>query len=65
MRLLPQHMPFDQYDLGEQEVKGFEDPVRVYRVALNPEKSFHPPEKTKKPKALNTLGISAAVAAIV
>ncbi|GAH23303.1 unnamed protein product, partial [marine sediment metagenome] len=25
---LPQHMPFDQESLGEQRVKGFEEPVR-------------------------------------
>ena len=25
---LPQRMPFEQEDLGEQELKGFEDPVR-------------------------------------
>ena len=62
---LPQHMPFDQYDLGEQEVKGFEDPVRVYRVALRSGDVIPAPEKTQKPKALNTLGISAAVATIV
>ena len=30
---LPKHMPFDQYDLGEQEVKGFDEPIRIYRVA--------------------------------
>ena len=33
---IPQRMPFDQESLGEQEVKGFEEPVRVYRVALKP-----------------------------
>jgi TolB-like protein/class 3 adenylate cyclase len=33
---IPQRMPFDQESLGEQAVKGFEEPVRVYRVALKP-----------------------------
>jgi adenylate cyclase len=33
---IPQRMPFDQENLGEQAVKGFDEPVRVYRVALKP-----------------------------
>jgi len=32
---LPQRMPFDQRNLGEQEVKGFDEPVRAYTVRLN------------------------------
>ena len=31
---LPQRMPFDQEDLGERKVKGFDEPVRVYAVRL-------------------------------
>ena len=31
---LPTRLPFDQVDLGEQQVKGFDSPVRVYTVAL-------------------------------
>ncbi|MEE8633295.1 MAG: hypothetical protein V3S93_02355, partial [Methyloceanibacter sp.] len=31
---LPQRMPFDQENLGEQLVKGFDEPVRVYTVRL-------------------------------
>lgn len=31
---LPRRMPFDQDDLGEQEVKGFDELVRVYAVRL-------------------------------
>jgi adenylate cyclase len=31
---LPQRMPFDLADLGEQAVKGFDLPVRVYRVQI-------------------------------
>ena len=33
---VPQRMPFEYESLGEQEVKGFEDPVRVYAVKLKP-----------------------------
>ena len=31
---LPQRMPLDQDNLGEREVKGFDEPVRVYAVRL-------------------------------
>jgi TolB-like protein len=31
---VPKRLPFEYESLGEQEVKGFEDPVRAYRVAL-------------------------------
>jgi adenylate cyclase len=31
---IPQRLPFEQESLGEQTLKGFDEPVRVYRVAL-------------------------------
>jgi len=62
---LPRHMPFDRHDLGEQNVKGFEDPVRVYRVALKSGDVIPVPEKRFKPRTLNASGISAAIVAIV
>ena len=62
---LPQRMPFDQENLGEQQVKGFEETVRVYRVALRPGEAIPLPEKTQQRKSSNVLGISAAVAAMV
>lgn len=31
---LPKRLPFDQEDLGEQVLKGFDDSVRVYRVTV-------------------------------
>ena len=31
---LPQRLPFDRKSLGEQQVKGFDEPVRVYAVRL-------------------------------
>jgi len=33
---LPLRMPFSQEDLGEQELKGFDEQVRVYQVNLKP-----------------------------
>jgi adenylate cyclase len=33
---LPQRLPFDQENLGEQQVKGFDEHIRVYAVSLSP-----------------------------
>jgi adenylate cyclase len=45
---LPKRMPFDLENLGEQVLKGFDDPVRVYRVELIAGQSIPPPQKTSK-----------------
>jgi adenylate cyclase len=42
---LPQRMPFDQESLGEQALKGFEEPVRVYTVELK--EGMELPEPTR------------------
>jgi len=44
---LPQRMPFELDSLGEQEVKGFDETVRVYRVALQPDATLPPPEQNQ------------------
>ena len=62
---LPTRLPFDQKNLGERQVKGFDQPVRVYRVTLKIGEVVPPPEKTQKRKTSNVLGISAAVATTV
>jgi adenylate cyclase len=41
---LPQRLPFDLENLGEQLVKGFDEPIRVYRVELSSGESFPPPQ---------------------
>lgn len=41
---LPSRMSFDQTDLGEQELKGFEEKVRIYSVGLKPGKPIPSPE---------------------
>lgn len=33
---IPHRLPFNQENLGERTLKGFDEPVRVYRVALMP-----------------------------
>lgn len=40
---LPQRLPFQQQDPGERRVKGFDEMVRVYRVALRAGESIPPP----------------------
>ena len=48
---LPKHMPFNQVSLGEQEVAGFDEAVRVYRVELKQGESIPSPEQTGKVSA--------------
>jgi len=42
---LPRRMPFDLENLGEQELKGFDETVRVYCVRLSSGKSVPPPQR--------------------
>ncbi len=42
---VPKRLPFEYEGLGEQEVKGFEDPVRAYRVTLKSGASIPSPER--------------------
>ena len=46
---LPKRMPFDQEDLGEQAIKGFDEQVHVYRVELKPDASIPPPAESNQP----------------
>jgi len=48
---LPNRMPFDLENIGEQTLKGFDDPVRVYRVELSPGESIPPPQQETQPKS--------------
>ena len=62
---LPQYMPFDQENLGEQQVKGFDEPVRVYRVELRPGASIPPPQESSQPGVSpKTRGLIVAIAAM-
>lgn len=45
---LPRHMPFELDDLGEQAIKGFDDPVHVYRVSITFGQSIPAPDLTAK-----------------
>ena len=41
---LPKRLPFQYKSLGEQKVKGFEEPVRAYVVTLKPDEAIPAPE---------------------
>jgi len=65
---LPKRMPFDLETIGEQVLKGFDDPVRVYRVELSPGESIPPPQQNGKKQASQrqwTPMISAALFVLV
>jgi adenylate cyclase len=65
---LPQRLPFDRESLGEQQVKGFDEPVRVYAVKLSPGASIPPPQEWSRPEASPKLGrlvVAVAVVALV
>lgn len=43
---VPRRLPFEYISLGEQQVKGFEEPVRAYAVTLKPNEEIPAPEPT-------------------
>ena len=48
---LSKRMPFELENLGEQALKGFDDPVRVYRVELSAGQSVPTPKQDNQRKA--------------
>lgn len=58
---IPRRLPFDYENLGKQEVKGFDDPVRIYSAGVKDGESIPAPEQ-KKP-LFRTL--KPAIAAVV
>ena len=48
---LPNRMPFDPENIGEQTLKGFDDPIRVYRVELSSGASIPPPQQESRSKS--------------
>jgi TolB-like protein/Tfp pilus assembly protein PilF len=61
---LSKRMPLDIENLGEKILKGFDYPVRVYRVELNPGESIPPPEESRQHDALPKTRRSMAVAIV-
>ena len=66
---LPKRMPFDLENLGEQVLKGFDDPVRVYRVELSAGQSVPVPEQDNQrdvsPKKSNWIAATIVIALVV
>jgi len=65
---LPQRLPFDQINLGDQLLKGFEEPVRVYTVELKKDVELPEPTTlsgTEKPLTNRWLKITATIALVV
>ena len=47
---VPQRLPFKYESLGEQKVKGFEEPVRVYTVGVGDGQAVPPPDPVVRPE---------------
>lgn len=66
----PRHLPVDLLNLGQQELKGFDDPVYVYKATLSAGQAIPPPEPTvDKGTSLNrwilaTISVVAIIIAI-
>jgi len=62
---LPKRMPFDLENLGEQVLKGFDEPVRVYRAELSAGQSVPVPQQDNQREATpKTPKLIAAIIAI-
>lgn len=64
---VPGRMPFDYTSLGEREVKGFDQPVRAFSVALKHQETIPAPEPRASPQVVrsNRRWIIAAFSLIV
>jgi adenylate cyclase len=54
---VPTRMPFDFESLGEQQLKGFDQPVRAFTVRLQPGKELPAPEKTATSQTFEPEGL--------
>jgi len=62
---LPNRLPFLLESLGEQALKGFDEPVRVYRVQLGSGKSVPPPQQKSNRQVSPKNGLRMVVVALV
>ena len=66
---VPKRLPFDYENLGEQQVKGFDELVRIYRVELKPGQVLPQPEPSGRsestPLKRNSIIAIIAVALVV
>jgi len=67
---LPRRLPINFENIGEQALKGFDDPVHVYRVKLRPGEVVPPPEQSNQEnftsgrKKIAVIGVIALVVSI-
>ncbi|MDJ0958353.1 MAG: adenylate/guanylate cyclase domain-containing protein, partial [Arenicellales bacterium] len=62
---LPTRLPFDQGDLGEQQVKGFDNPVRVYTVKLKEGADLPEPTVVSESRKSNVAQFALVAATVV
>jgi len=65
---LPKRLPFEYVDLGDQQVKGFDEPVRAYAVTLRPGADIPAPDaraRTGKTAPWHVAAISVAAGALI
>ena len=63
---IPERFPFEYDNLGEHQIKGFDDSVKAYRVRLSEGKSIPAPQVGKKhEKSVNSRNRNIGVAIIV
>ena len=62
---IPERLPLDFDDLGEQELKGFDQPVRVHSVQLQPEAEIPSPEPLRATKRKQSSFVVPAIAVVI
>ncbi len=62
---VPGRLPFEYESLGEQELKGFSEPVRAYAVSLKSGEVIPPPELRERPRRQWIVGGASALIVIV
>jgi TolB-like protein/class 3 adenylate cyclase len=62
---VPERMPFDQESLGEQAVKGFDEPVRVYAVRMRDGAELPEPTAIPVRRKIQTARWITAIAAVI
>ena len=62
---IPERLSIDFHDLGEQELKGFDQPVRVHSVQLQPEAEIPSPEPLRAAKRKQSSFVVPAIAVVL
>ena len=65
---IPKRLPFEQADMGDRQVKGFDEPVRVYGVELGAGALVPPPQGIQLSKISpkpNSLAVALTIATLI